>query len=110
MAMTCGTGSSRRRDGTARAMPEPMSLHITSDEEGGLRTVHVAGALGFDGLGELLRACREAPRLQLDLSELLTADEAGTNLLAALRDEGAELVSVSPYVYLLLRARHGRAL
>ena len=109
MATTCGTGTSRRRDGTARAWHEPMSLHITSDEEGGLRTVHVAGVLGFAGLGELRRACREAPRLRLDLSELLTADEAGTDLLAALRDEGVELVSVPPYVDLLLRTRHGRA-
>lgn len=90
-------------------MPGPMDLHITSDEEGGLRTVHVAGALDFVGLGELRRACREALRLRLDLSELLTADEAATNLLAALREDGAELVSVPPYVDLLLRTRHGRA-
>lgn len=86
-----------------------MVLHVTSDERADLRTVRVAGVLGFVELGELRRACRGASRLRLDLSELLTADEAGTRLLAELRDAGAELFAVPPYIELLIRARRNGA-
>ena len=85
-----------------------VDLHIATLESDGVLTVHVAGRLGYVGIGELRRACRGTSRLRLDLSELLSADETATNLLAALRDSGAELVRVPPYIELLLRARTGR--
>lgn len=87
-----------------------MSLLIAREESQGLLVVHVSGVLGVVGLEELRGACRGAARLRIDLSELLTADEAATRLLAAMRDAGAELVSVPPYIDLLIRAREaGRA-
>lgn len=82
-----------------------MDLHISTEENNGLLTVRVAGRLGSVGLGELRRTCREAARVRLDLSDLVSADEAGTTFLAAMRDSGAELVGVPPYIDLLLRAR-----
>lgn len=86
-----------------------VDLHIATLELDGVLTVHVAGRLGDVGIGELRRACRGASRLRLDLSELLSADETATSLLAALRDSGAELVEVPPYIDLLLRARSARS-
>ncbi|MBK6406523.1 MAG: hypothetical protein IPN03_20115 [Holophagales bacterium] len=82
-----------------------MDLHISTDEKNGLLTVRVAGRLSSVGLGELRRACREAARVRLDLSDLVSADEAGTTFLAAMRDSGADLAGVPPYIDLLLRAR-----
>jgi anti-anti-sigma regulatory factor len=82
-----------------------VDLHISTEEKDGLLTVRVAGRLRAIGLEELRRACREGARVRLDLSDLITADEAGTTLLAALRDSGTELVGVPPYIDLLLRAR-----
>ncbi len=82
-----------------------MDLHISTEEKEGFLTVRVAGRLSSVGLGELRRACREAARIRLDLSDLVSADEAGTSFLAALRDSGAELAGVPPYIDLLLRAR-----
>lgn len=85
-----------------------VNLHISAEEADGILTVHVAGRLGFVGLGELRKTCRTARRIRLDLSELLSADDTGMDLLAALREDGAELVGVPPYIDLLLCSRHGR--
>ncbi len=82
-----------------------MDLHISTEERNGLLTVRVAGRLSSVGLGELRRACRDAARVRLDLSDLVSADEAGTAFLAAMRDSGADLAGVPPYIDLLLRAR-----
>ena len=82
-----------------------MDLHISTEEKDGLLTVRVAGRLSSVGLGELRRACREGARVRLDLTDLISADESGTTLLAAMRDSGADLVGVPPYIELLLEAR-----
>ena len=82
-----------------------VDLHISTEEKDGLLTVRVAGRLGKDGLGELRRACCQGARVRLDLSDLVSADEAGTTLIAAMRDSGTDLVGVPPYIGLLLRAR-----
>lgn len=82
-----------------------MDLHISTEEKNGLLTVRVAGRLSMVGLGELRRACRSGARVRLDLSDLVSADEAGTTLLASMRDSGTDLVGVPPYIDLLLRAR-----
>lgn len=84
-----------------------MRLHISSERAEGTLTVRVAGRLGGAGLDELRRACSGAPRLRLDLRQLHSADETGTALLASLRDGGAELLGVPPYIDLLMRARQG---
>lgn len=82
-----------------------MSLHIASEEDRAGLVVHVSGALYLVGLDELRTACRGGTRLRIDLSELLTADEESTRFLAALRDNGAELVAVPPFIDLLIRSR-----
>jgi hypothetical protein len=82
-----------------------VSLHIATEESHGLLVIHVSGALGLAELDALRSACRGAAKLRIDLSELLTADEEATRLLAMLCDSGAELVAVPPYVDLLIRSR-----
>ncbi len=83
-----------------------MLLRIAEERLGEATVVHVSGRLGGDGVDELARACRGADGpLRLDLSELLHADEVGVSLLRSLRDAGAELVGVSPFIALLLENR-----
>jgi hypothetical protein len=82
-----------------------VSLHIAREQSRGHLVVNVSGALDLVGLEELRTACLGAAQLRIDLSELLTADEEATRFLAALRDSGAELVAVPPYIELLIRSR-----
>jgi hypothetical protein len=85
-----------------------LNLHVTLARTGDALTVRVAGRLGAEGVAELERACGDPDGLRLDLSELVTADEEGTRLLVRLRNAGAELAEIPPYVDLLLRARSAR--
>lgn len=82
-----------------------MDLHISTNREGGVLTVRVAGRLALGGIAELRSACGDAARVRLDLSQLQFADEEGTSLLALLRDSGASLMGTPPFIDLLLRAR-----
>jgi anti-anti-sigma regulatory factor len=83
-----------------------MVLRIAEERLGEAAIVRVMGRLGGAGVEELSRACREAGApLRLDLSGLLHADEVGLALLRSLRDSGAELTSVSPFIQLLLDGR-----
>ena len=83
-----------------------MLLRITEERLEGSTLMHVAGRLGGEGVEELSRACG-APSgcLRLDLTDLLQADELGLSLLRTLRESGAELVGVSPFIDLLLKGR-----
>ena len=85
-----------------------MDLHISTADVAGHRTVHVAGRLASNGAAELERVCGDPARLRLDVSELVSADEAGTGLLRKLREAGAEITGTPPYLRLLLRARSGQ--
>ena len=80
-----------------------MLLRITEERLEGFTVMHVAGRLAGEGVEELSRACRAvAGPLRLELSALLHADEAGLALLRSLRDSGAEICGVSPFIELLL--------
>jgi len=77
------------------------------EEVGKTRTIRIAGRLGRVEADELTRLCAgPAPTLRLDLTDLLSADDAGLETLATLAEYGAELVGASPYIKLrLARAR-----
>jgi anti-anti-sigma regulatory factor len=97
------------RSGTPGAKQSSLDLHVTTQQGAEGLTVRVAGRLAADGAAELQHACSGAPRLRLDLSELVSADDEGTRLLARMRDAGAVLVGTPPFIELLLHARSGRA-
>ena len=65
----------------------------------------VTGAAGFINgylVPELLEACAEGGQLQLDLSDLVSADVAGIDALQRVRAAGANLVGVPGYIQLKL--------
>jgi len=73
-------------------------------EAGTTRVIRAAGRLGRSEAGELVRLCANPPRvLRLDLTDLVWADSAGLETLAALEAQGAELIGVSPYITLRLQ-------
>src|SRR5262245_9102893 len=80
-----------------------MTVMITTERSPRRTTVRIAGRLEAGDLPELLRAFEgQARPLELDLSELRSADADGLELLRRQRESGADLVGVSPYVHLLL--------
>ena len=63
-----------------------------------------------EGVAELNRVCGASSRpLRIRLSGLLQADEMGLSLLRSLRESGAELSDVSPFIGLLLEGGRDRA-
>jgi len=83
-------------------------------QEDDRRLVRLAGQLGDAQVPELLLACgasgpcaagTESYTLQLDLTELVSADVAGIEALQRVRASGATLVGASGYIQLKLDAR-----
>jgi anti-anti-sigma regulatory factor len=65
--------------------------------------VHVDGRLAVGGVRELDRAATVATgAVILDLTNLLSVDDAGVAALRVLSERGARLRGASPYVTLLL--------
>jgi hypothetical protein len=68
------------------------------------RLVRLAGRLAEAQVPELLIACGESGPLELDLSDLLSADAAGLDALQRIRARGASLVGVAGYIQLQLES------
>ena len=80
------------------------------NDVGTTRTIRAAGRLGRSEAAELVRLCADRPKvLRLDLTDLVWADAAGFETLAALEEQGAALVGASPYITLRLRQATQRA-
>ena len=72
-------------------------IRVVQAAEG--RTVYLAGRLGETQACELRRVCAEGSGpLQLDLTDLLSLDAVGVDVLRRLRDEGAVLVGAAEYL------------
>ena len=91
-----------------------MDCWIGVVQEAGRRTVRLAGRLAEEQVPELLQACAQPGVLQLDLSDLVSADAAGVDVLRRMQASGASLVGVPGYIQLKLESssradvRHAR--
>ena len=83
-------------------MPDVL-LRITKTTAGPVTTLKVDGELTREGVSELDKACEslDGP-VDLDLTQLMKADEEGVRALKNLLDTGARLVAASLYIELLL--------
>ncbi len=68
--------------------------------EGNRRIVRVAGRLSVAQVGELLTACGDTDDLEIDLTDLVSADLAGIEALYRARSQGATLVGTPGYIRL----------
>jgi hypothetical protein len=72
------------------------------------RIVRLAGRLSVAQVPELLEACAEAHPIELDLTDLVSADAAGIEALQRLRGRGAALVSAPGYLQLKIDSQAGQ--
>ena len=79
-----------------------MECWIGIVQEEHQRVVRLAGRLGEAQVPELLMACVQPVPLLLDLSDLLSADEAGLEALQRVQVRGGTLVNVPGYIQLRL--------
>ena len=79
-----------------------MDCWIGVAQDGDRRVVRVAGRLSVAQVPELLTACADAAELELDLTELVSADPAGIEGLRRLRTSGATLVGAPGYIRIRL--------
>ncbi len=83
-----------------------MRLKITATASETETMIKIEGELVSQGISDHENACRSVDgALALDLSELMKADEEGIQALKTLRDGGARLVAVSPYIELLMKTK-----
>jgi hypothetical protein len=105
-----GLSASRRFCGFSLACPTVVNCWIGVTQEGDRRLVRLAGQLGDAQVPELFHACGTCEpgargyALQLDLTELVSADAAGIEALQRVRDSGATLLGASGYIQLKLDA------
>jgi hypothetical protein len=71
-------------------------------EETGRRLIRLAGRLSVAQVPELLEACAQGGLLELDLTDLVSADAAGIEALQRVRAAGATLVGVPVYLQMKL--------
>ena len=72
------------------------------------RVVRVAGRLGVAHVPELLSACDGAGALELNLTDLASADNAGIEALQRVRRKGATLVGTPGYIQLKIDSLKAR--
>jgi hypothetical protein len=71
------------------------------------RVVRLAGRLSVAQVPELLTVCAEGGLLELDLTDLVSADVAGIEALRRVRARGATLVGTPGYIQLKLDSAAG---
>ena len=74
-------------------------------QESDRRVVRLAGRLSIAQVPELLGACAETWTIELDLTDLISADVAGIEALQGLRGRGARLVGAPGYLQLKLDSK-----
>ena len=79
-----------------------MDCWIGVIQEGDQCVVHVAGRLSVAEVPELLETCAASAPLDVDLTDLVSADAAGIEALRRLRAGGTTIVGAAGYIQLRL--------
>ncbi len=81
-----------------------MTFRITKTTAGTVTALRIDGQLKGEGVAELEEACASVDGpVDLDLSQLITADAEGVRALKNVLSSGARLVAASLFVELLLK-------
>ena len=84
-----------------------MDCWIGITQENGRWVVRLAGRLSAAHVPELLGACAKGTPVDVDLTDLVSADEAGIDALRRIRAAGATLVGVPMYLQMKLDSASG---
>jgi anti-anti-sigma regulatory factor len=85
-----------------------LTARIDLSEEASVTSVRVTGRLEESAARELLELCQHRTgRLLIDLTELVSVDRVGIDILKDLRDAGARFAGASPYIQILLNSGAG---
>ena len=80
-------------------MTHSVDCRIQVFDARGIRTVSVAGRLGHAHIPDLLTACGEvSPALQVDLSDVVSADAIAVDALSRIHEGGAQFIRVPQYI------------
>lgn len=80
-----------------------LTARIDLSEEATVTSVRVTGRLEESAARELLELCQHRTcRLLIDLTELVSVDRVGIDILKDLRDAGARIAGASHYIAMLL--------
>jgi hypothetical protein len=92
------------------AEEDAVECWIGVTTEGERRVIRVAGRLSVAHVSELLTACADTPALEIDLSDLVSADPAGIEALERVRSKGATLVGTPGYIRLKIDSVRSRSM
>jgi hypothetical protein len=81
-----------------------MECRIDVTNQAGIHVVRVAGRLTDVHVPDLLRVCGTLEPLQLDLTQLDSANAIGIEALQRLQKAGAQIVGATHFIQLLLDA------
>jgi hypothetical protein len=111
LSQTCVLAVPRTpRRGLGLATEQIVDCWIGVVQEANRRLVRLAGRLSIAQVPELLGACAEALPIDLDLTDLVSADAAGIEALQRLRSQGATLLGAPGYIQLKLDSHTGSAM
>ena len=85
-----------------------MECWIGVATEDGRRVLRVAGRLSAVHVPELLTVCAGERLVHIDLTELVSADDAGIEALQRVRTNGATLVGTPGYIQLQIDLLNSR--
>ena len=80
-----------------------MDIRIDIKTEGLVDVVCVSGRLVASSIKQLVDVCEPIESyFVLDLSKLIFADHAGIGVIQSLREKGADISGVSPFIKMLI--------
>ena len=95
--------------GLVLAINLSVECWIGVSTEGDRRIVRVAGRLRVAHVAEMLAACADSPAVEIDLTDLVSADMAGIDALRRVRAKGATLVGTPGYIRLKIDSVSSRS-
>jgi anti-anti-sigma regulatory factor len=80
-----------------------MDIRIDTETEGPVAVLRISGRLAGPAIKQLTEVCEPMEdSFVLDLSNLVFADDAGAEVIHALREKGADVRGASSFIKLLI--------
>jgi hypothetical protein len=81
-----------------------VDCRIQVTDEGDVRTIVIVGRLRGEHVPGLLSACSDAPHVRISMADVVSVDAIAADALRRIREAGAQLLDVPPYILLKLES------